>query len=127
MRAATIIAGATAFSSCLIALAFILSGSDSGGSPQASGGAGPSRPPHAQVRPGELTECSGKGGASFSVEGVSCRVGEGVQQAYSEGFHATLEGKDPETGETIVVTCAGTAPVICSGKGGIKIYFPPSD
>jgi hypothetical protein len=127
MRAATVIVGAVAFSSCLVALAFLLSGGDSGSPSRASAGAEPDRPHHAQVRAGELTECNSNGGAPFSVEGVSCLVGEGVQQAYNEGFHDKLEGEDPETGETIVVTCAGTAPVICSGKGGVKIYFAPAD
>jgi hypothetical protein len=124
MRAATVIVGAIAFSSCLIALAFLFSGHDSGASPKAS--AGTSRIQDAQVRSGELVQCN-REGAAFSVEGVTCRVGAGVEQAYSEGFRGTLEGKDPESGETIRVTCTGTAPVICSGKGGIKIYFAPAD
>ncbi|MGN6274761.1 MAG: hypothetical protein ACTHNP_02375 [Solirubrobacterales bacterium] len=127
MRAATVIVGALAFSSCLVALAFLLSGSNSGSSPRASAGAKSGRSHYAQVRANELTECNSNGGTPFSVEGVSCQVGEGVQRAYNKGFHDKLEGKDPKTGETIVVTCAGTAPVICRGEDGIKIYFAPAE
>ncbi len=124
MRAATAIVGAIAFSSCLIALAFLLSGSDSS-APLSPSAGGP--PQHDPVPTGELTQCSAAGGIQFSVEGVSCRVGRGVQQAFAGGLRGRLVGKDPQTGEPVVVNCSGTAPAICSGKGGVKVYLAPGD
>lgn len=133
MRAATAIVGATAVSSCLIALAFLLSGN--GGSSHEAKSA-PSPAPHQAAEApsadttaeagmasvGELRPC-GSGEASISVEGTSCGFGEEIHQAYQGGSRGALTATDPETGETITVTCAGTAPVICTGKGGVSVYF----
>lgn len=133
MRAATAIVGATAISSCLIALAFLLSG-DSGSSHEAKstrspaprqGTEAPSTDTTAEagtVPAGELRQC-GSGEASISVEGTSCGFGENIQRAYQEGSRGALTETDPETGKTITVTCTGTAPVICTGEGGVNIYF----
>lgn len=134
MRAATAIVGAIAVSSILIAVAFILSdgkagdaattktvtefreapkpGTEERSSLQAGGGAasGP-------------TLCSG---GEFTVEGVSCEVGAEVHHEYAEGSRGELSAKDPESGESITVTCdEGTTPVTCEGAGGAKVYFAP--
>lgn len=132
MRAATAIVGATAVSSCLIALAFLLS--SNGGSSKSEKPA-PSAAPRTteatssqtpseagRALAGELRQC-GSGEASISVEGTSCEFGEEIQQAYKSGSSETLAATDPESGETITVTCTGTAPVICTGAGGVSVYF----
>jgi hypothetical protein len=133
MRAATAIVGAIAVSSCLIALAFLLSG-NSGSSHGTKSTRSPA-PRQATEAPsanttveagtapaGELRQC-GSGEASISVEGTSCGLGEKIQQAYQGGSREAITGADPETGQTITVTCGGTAPVICTGEGGVSIYF----
>jgi hypothetical protein len=134
MRAATVIVGATAFSSCLIALAFLLSGNGSSGqgaqparsqarqqAPQAGGSGGSGE---VETAAGGLQQC-GSGEASISVEGVSCTVGEEIHRTYLHGSHGTLAATDPDTGESITVKCGGTAPVICTGAGGVNVYFAP--
>jgi hypothetical protein len=135
MRAATVIVGATAFSSCLIALALLLSAS--GGSSEQdtqtarsstrqaveTGGSGGSV--EAKTVPkGVLKQC-GSREPSISVEGVSCVVGEEVHRTYQNQSRGTFAATDPETGKNITVKCRGTAPVICSGADGVSIYFAP--
>lgn len=136
MRAATVIVGATAFSSCLIALAFLLSGNSGSSEQEAQSAQSP--PQHhaaatgssdtsveAETAPvGALRQC-GSGEASVSVEGVSCAVGEEIHRAYQNGSRETLAANDPETGKSITVKCTGTAPVICTGAGGVNVYFAP--
>jgi hypothetical protein len=136
MRAATVIVGAAAFSSCLIALAFLLSGNSSSSEQGAQRGRSPARQQAAETAgssdsgeaetpsAGGLTQC-GRGAASISVEGVSCTVGEEIHRTYQNGSHGTLAATDPETGESVTVKCAGTAPVICAGAGGVNVYFAP--
>jgi hypothetical protein len=120
MRAATVIVGAIAAASILIALAFILSGGDSskavtttvtekvvdvpkqteggGGVPQSAG----------------LTKCD----KELSVENVSCEVGEEVLSGYEEGQRGLFFPKDGATGETLELNCGEPTPVICKAVEG---------
>lgn len=131
MRAATLIVGAIAASSVLIALAFILSGGGSSDavktrtvteaaktsaeepSPQEAGGT-----PAA----GGLTECNG---GEFTVENVSCAIGEDIHRQYEEGGRGEFIAIDEEAGETITMSCEVSTPVICTGPGGASVYFAP--
>jgi hypothetical protein len=130
VRAATAIVGALAFSSILIALAFLLS--DGGSSTVRTPTVTTSRSepvrkkevaPAAEQSPApasqRLTPC---GSTELSVEGVSCEVGAAVQRAYAEGTQGEIVVE--AGGETVGVTCHGTAPIICDGAGGIAIYLP---
>ncbi len=130
MRAATLIVGAIAASSVLIALAFILSG---GGSTDAvktrtvTEAAKPSAeepsPQEAGGAPaGGLAECNG---GEFTVENVSCAIGEDIHRQYEEGSRGEFIAIDEEAGETITMTCEVSTPVICTGPGGAAVYFAP--
>jgi hypothetical protein len=134
MRAATAIVGAVAISSIAIALAFILSGgSDSGqDSPvrTVTELAEAAKPKPEAEEP--LTSESGAspiggptpcGSGEFTVEGVSCEVGAEVHDEYMAGDRGELSAKDPKSGETVSMTCEGTAPVTCIDADGGTVYF----
>lgn len=132
MRAATVIVGAIAISSCLIALALVLSGGNN--SPErvvepareGSQARSPTKSPSGgEGGPASIpgpTECGGE----LSVEGVSCEVGKSVRAAYGSGGGeaVTVSVKDPETGKTVTFNCTGSAPTQCSGPGGVNIFWP---
>ncbi len=133
MRAATVIVGAVAAASVLIALAFILSGSE--GSTETARvrtvterveaskpNAGEPATREAGGAPaGGPTECSG---GEFTVENVSCSIGEEIHGQYEEGGRGALTAMR-EASETITMRCEISTPVICTGPGGARIYFAP--
>lgn len=130
MRAATVIVGAIAVSSCLIALALILSdGGDSGEQVVASPQQRKSTP---DVTPSTVEE---SGSPEFStptqcnvevtVEAASCFLGKKVLAAYKEGSRGQITVVDSESDEEVTLACDGTAPVICSGEGGATVYLAP--
>ncbi|HVO55812.1 MAG TPA: hypothetical protein VMT37_15490 [Solirubrobacterales bacterium] len=136
MRAATVIVGAVAVSSVLIALAFILSSNDSSGegakvktvterrearAPQAEGEE-PTSPEAGAAAAGGLTPCHG---GELSVENVSCEVGEEIHLQYEEGNRGELIAEDREANETITMSCEVSTPVICTGPVGAAVYFEP--
>jgi hypothetical protein len=134
MRAATAIVGAIAVASVLIALAFILSGGSGSDKSvvtrtvivKAQIGAAQPREeassPEAEAPSygGTQKPCAG---GQLTVENVSCEVGEQIHEDYEEGGHGGLLAEDREAGETITMSCRGSAPVECSGPGGAKVYF----
>jgi hypothetical protein len=136
MRSATAIVGAIAVSSILIALAFLLSGSDDSGQAQVTMTV-TERVEAAELKPevekpatqetgvahvGGPTQCSG---GKINVENVSCEVGTEIHSQYVEGARGELIAMDKEASETIIMTCGEPAPVICTGPGGAKVYFEP--
>lgn len=132
MRAATAIVGAIAAASILIALAFILSGGGSGKSvvtrtvteKAQAREEGPKEEAVAPER--EASQYGGPqrcGSGELTVENVSCEVGEQIHEAYEEGGRGELLAEDQGTGETITMSCGGSAPVECRGPGGAKVYF----
>lgn len=131
MRAATVIVGAIAVSSCLIALALILSsGGDSGeqvvASPQ-------QRKRSPDVAPSTVEEESSpefstptQCNVEVTVEGASCFLGKEVLAAYKEGSRGQITVVDSESQEEVTLTCSGTAPTICVSESGVTVYLPPS-
>ena len=135
MRAATAIVGAVAVASILIALAFILSGGgDSAATVRTTVTEEIVRAPETEREPaterstaeggspgfGGPKECAG---GDYTVEDVSCEIGAQIREGYEEGGRGELLAEDQEAGETITMSCAGTAPVECKGPGGAKVYF----
>ncbi len=122
MRAATVIVGAIAATSIMIALAFIVSegGSGKGGTttiekiveapepgPEESGTG-------AAAQAGGPTQC----GKEFSVENTTCEIGEAIHRAYEDGHRGLFLQKDPQTGEYLEFDCGEPTPVICTQSGG---------
>src|ERR1700761_596412 len=116
MRAATVIVGAVAAASILIALAFILSGGNSGQAAptktviekivEAPPGGEAAQEVHASGEGGTgqfggATEC----GKELSVENTNCGLGEEVHTEYTEGHRGDFLPKDPETGVIVEFTC----------------------
>lgn len=123
MRAATVIVGAIAAASILVALAFILSGGKDSG--QAAVTRTVTEEVVAAAEPsavGGLVQCNG---GEFTVEDVSCEVGEEIHSQYAEGSTDELLAVDEQANETITMSCRGAAPVTCSGPGGARVYFAP--
>lgn len=130
MRAATVIVGAIAVSSCLIALALIISaGGDSGDQVVADPGQGKGSPQRTQAGEREETaptvstptQCN----VEVTVEGASCFLGKSVLAAYKDGSRGQITAVDSESGEEITLACDGTAPVICSSESGATVYLAP--
>ena len=139
MRSATAIVGAIAISSCLIALALVLTSGNRGthtvtmaaapqparvadkpttGKPSASGT--PTGSPVAGP-----VQCS----VEVTVEGVSCYLGKAVLAAFESGGSkpGTLTATDPQSGESVNFECAGAAPTECLDPGGEgRVYLAPS-
>jgi hypothetical protein len=122
MRAATVIVGAIAAASILIALAFIVSGGNSSKAVtttvterivevpgKADGGEG-----------GEVAQSAGptKCDKELSVESVSCEVGEEVLSDYEAGHRGLFFPTDGATGETLELNCGEPTPVICKAVEG---------
>jgi hypothetical protein len=120
MRAATVIVGAVAAASILIALAFIFSGGGSSGAVTTTKTVVVVEPASSSAEGGigGPTEC---GGDEFSVENVSCEIGEQIHHQYEEGSRGDLFAQS--SAETITMTCKEAAPVECTGPGGAKVYF----
>jgi len=111
MRAATLIVGAIAAASILVALAFILT-------PGGSTGGGTTTVVRTTVeaprRSGGLEEC----GKEFSVENTSCEVGEEVRSKFEDNHLGLLIVEDPDSGEYLEFNCGEPTPVICKQAGG---------
>lgn len=131
MRAATVIVGAIAISSCLIALALIVSGGSDGSEPVVTS-PGQGAQQHEESS-GSTSTGSGSSAVStptqcnveVTVEGASCFLGKDVLAAYKEGSRGQITVVDSESGEEVTLTCGGTAPTICRGGGGVTVYLPP--
>ncbi|MGN6202033.1 MAG: hypothetical protein ACTHNY_06470 [Solirubrobacterales bacterium] len=131
MRAATVIVGAIAVSSCLIALSLVLtSGSDS----ITSSARQPSRPDAAKPKAGDTVRTSPAAASGpvqcnveVTVEGGSCFLGKNVLAAYDESGAATVTALDPQSGEEVSFDCAGTAPAICTSHSGVRVYLAPPE
>jgi hypothetical protein len=129
VRAATVIVGAIAVSSCLIALALVLT-SDSG-KPVESAHRQPAR--EQAMTTGAAAGNTGSAPATgpvqcnveVTVEGGSCFLGKNVLAAYEESGGASLTAVDPESGEEVSFECNGTAPTICGSAGGVVVYLAP--
>ncbi len=140
MRAATVIVGAIAAASILIALSLIASGGGSGrqavtkkvietveeaprpatveesAAPGTEGSGG-----REAAGGGGVAGPSNCGGGEIGVENVSCEIAEQIHEGYEEGGRGELFAQD--TGETITMSCSGAAPVECKGPGGARVYF----
>lgn len=130
MRAATVIVGAIAISSCLIALALVLT-SDNGDTRNSSARQ-PNREATAkkQGTNGSSTSSAPASGpvqcnVEVTVEGGSCFLGKNVLAAYKESGSAALTVTDPESGEAVSFECSGTAPTVCTSPTGISVYLAP--
>jgi hypothetical protein len=119
MRAATVIVGAIAAASILIAFAFILSGNGSSKGTtttvterivevpkETEGGA--------VARSAGPTKCD----KELSVENVSCEIGEQVLSHYEEGHRGLFLPEDDTTGEILEMNCGEPTPVICKAVEG---------
>lgn len=129
MRSATIIVGAIAVASCLIAAALVLSKDDS--SPKVQRVARQPQGSTESTAPaglegsggGALTSCNDQ--VSVGPE-TSCYLGLNVRRAYEKrGSSGEVSADDPATGRTVTVDCQGeAAPTICEGEGA-TIYLAP--
>jgi hypothetical protein len=136
MRAATAIVGAIAAASVLIALAFILSGGNSGQAAptktviekivEAPPSEESTQEEHASGEGGTAqlggpTEC----GKELSVENTNCGLGEEVHTEYTEGHRGDFLPKDPESGQIIEFVCEDASePVTCRNEAtGAVVYF----
>jgi hypothetical protein len=129
MRAATVIVGAIAAASILIALAFIVSGGSSGQSTPTKTVVVESLPSeesaHEEPAPGEAGPQFGgpdKCGKEYAVENVSCGLGAAVHSKY-EGGSRQFQVKDPESGGYLEFRCGEPTPVICDeteGSGSVS-------
>jgi hypothetical protein len=131
MRSATIIVGAIAVASCLIAAALVLSKSDSGatvrkvvrrsdGAGEGAVAAGPASEAEARGTP---TSCNDQ--VSVGPE-ASCALGLSVWRAYeARGGSGKISVDDAASGQLVTVECQGeAAPVICEGEGA-TVYLAP--
>jgi hypothetical protein len=126
MRAATVIVGAIAAASILIALAFILSGGQSTQTVTKTVTEKIVEAPVAipeRTAGGESERTSQFGGPTqcdkeLSVENVSCEVGEEVLSDYEGGNRGLFLPKDAATGEIIEMNCGEPTPVICKAVEG---------
>ncbi len=139
MRAATVIVGAIAAASILIALALIFSGSSSAPkaatktvteivrAPAPKDGTAETGAEAVEAEPEESEATTHFGGPAqcnggeFTVENVSCEIGAQIRERHAEGESGSLLAQT--TSETITMTCTGTAPVECKGPGGARVYF----
>jgi hypothetical protein len=131
MRAATVIVGAIAVSSCLIALALVLTSGSSDTSnsstPHAADQGKNAKPLKTRGATTASAPASGpvQCNVEVTVEGGSCLLGKNVLAAYRESGGRRLTALDPETGEEVVFECSGTAPTVCAGRSGINVYLAP--
>ncbi|MGE5336133.1 MAG: hypothetical protein ACM3JL_01780 [Nitrososphaerota archaeon] len=129
MRATTAIVGAIAVSSCLIALALVLT------SGKSKSAAPPPEGRRAQTPSIKQTGEPSPAGAStpiqcnveVTVEGASCRLGKSVlatfrRSGFSEGG---IKVAEPQGGEELSFECIGEAPTICSSPTGVTVYLAP--
>jgi hypothetical protein len=119
MRAATVIVGAIAAASILIALAFILSGGGSSKSVTTTVTEKIVEVP-AETEGGGVAQSAGptKCDKELSVENVSCEVGEEVLSDYEGGQRGLFLPEDAATGEILEMNCGEPTPVICKAVEG---------
>ena len=133
MRAATMIVGAIAAASILIALAFILS-------PGGGSSAGTTTIVHRIVEAPEPAPEETSGGAEggggtqfggprpcdggeYTVEDTSCAIGAQIHEDYEGGRRGDLFAED-ETGAILTFFCKDdTVPITCTGEGGGVVYL----
>jgi hypothetical protein len=130
VRAATVIVGAFAVSSCLIALALVLTSGNS--NTTSSSARKPSRTDTAKAK-----AAGGIGSSSapvsgpvqcnveVTVEGGSCFLGKKVLAVYKETGSTSVTALDPESGEEVSFKCNGTAPTVCTSRNGVSVYLAP--
>jgi hypothetical protein len=120
MRAATVIVGAIAAASILIALAFIVSGGGSSKAVTTTVTEKVVEVPEESKGRGGVAQSAGptKCDKELSVESVSCEVGEQVLSAYEEGQRGLFLPKDAATGEILELNCGEPTPVICKAVEG---------
>jgi hypothetical protein len=129
VRAATLIVGAIAVASCLIAAALVLSNRDSGPRRLVVH----ERPMAAEARieerfqqeaevaqSGTPTVCNDQVSAGPNT---SCGLGLNVWKAYRSTGGSEISAVSPVNGSTYRFHCAGTAPTICSGSRGATVYI----
>jgi hypothetical protein len=133
MRAETLIVGAVAVASCLIATALVLSNRNSGSTepvvvqrrqkPEQPSPARRARPEVEAGFGGSPTACN----THVSVgPDTSCQFGLSVWSAYrSSGGGAEVSAHSPVTGRQYRMTCRGAAPTICTGGEGATVYLGP--
>lgn len=124
MRAATVIVGAIAAASILVAMAFILSpgGDSAGGTTTIEKIIEAPEESHtdAEAQAGGPTQC----GKEFSVEGTNCEIGSQIHEDYEDGHRGDLFAKDASTGATLTFFCKDEAePITCTGEEGEVVYF----
>jgi hypothetical protein len=133
MRTATLIVGAIAVTSILIALAFILSpgGGTSPGktttvihriveAPEPASEETGAVEDRGGTRSGVLKPC---GGGEYAVEGTSCAIGAQVHEDYEGGDRGDLLAEG-EAGATLTFSCKDdTVPITCTGEEGGVVYF----
>ena len=124
MRAATVIVGAVAVASFLIAISLIVSGGGSGQTVVTKTVIEEVKEPAPErtAQFGGPTPC---GAGEFTVENTSCGVGEQIHADYEGGRRGELFAKDSETGETLTFLCEDkTEPITCtSEETGAVVYF----
>lgn len=134
MRAATMIVGAIAAASILIALAFILS--PGGGSSAGTTTTIVHRIVEAPEPAPEETSGGAEGGGGtqfggprpcdggeYTVEDTSCAIGAQIHEDYEGGRRGDLFAED-ETGAILTFFCKDdTVPITCTGEGEGVVYF----
>lgn len=122
MRAATVIVGAIAAASILVALAFILSpgGSSAGGTTTIEKIVEAPEPGPEESDTGGAAQAGGptRCGKELSVEDTSCEIGAAIHSAYDGGHRGLFLPKDPQTGEYLEFNCGEPTPVICKETEG---------
>jgi hypothetical protein len=131
MRSATVIVGAIAVASCLIAAALVLSKNDSGSTVKkvvwrSDGPAGDAAPVGRESQTeGRGTPISCNDQVSVGPE-TSCALGLSVRRAYeAKGGSGKISVDDAASGQLVTVECQGeAAPIICEGEGA-TVYLAP--
>ncbi|HKZ13762.1 MAG TPA: hypothetical protein VJL81_07955 [Solirubrobacterales bacterium] len=124
MRAATVIVGAVAVASFLIAISLIVSGGGSGQTVVTKTVIEEVKEP-APERAGQFGGPTACGGGEYTVENTSCGVGKQIHADYEGGRRGELFAKDGETGQTLTFLCEdNTEPITCtSEETGAVVYF----
>jgi hypothetical protein len=132
VRAATVIVGALAVSSCLIALVLVLTSGN--GNTNSSSARKPIRTNTAKAKAagGASSSSASASGpvqcnVEVTVEGGSCFLGKNVLAAYENTGNASVTALDPESGEEVSFECSGTAPTVCASRNGVSVYLAPPE
>lgn len=132
MRAATVIVGAIAVSSCLIALALVLTSGNDASTKQSSNPTAAKETTRVNPGNGAVDSPAVSGpvqcNVEVTVEGASCLLGKSVLAAFEDaGAGAgTVTAVDPQSDEEVTLECSGEAPTICAGNG-VTVYLAPTE